>query len=94
MSTHDRPFAAKLLKDGTLDAAMVRYNVAHPGSGDRNLSALAGFEAGSDRLHRNRMDQTPAPSVQPERWHVLSIRALKSRRQRLPDGPKKPEGIR
>lgn len=29
ISTHDRPFAASLLRDGTLDAAMVRYNAAH-----------------------------------------------------------------
>jgi aryl-alcohol dehydrogenase-like predicted oxidoreductase len=32
MSTHDRPFAAQLLRDGTLDACMVRYNAAHRGA--------------------------------------------------------------
>jgi predicted aldo/keto reductase-like oxidoreductase len=29
ISTHDRRFAAELLREGTLDAAMVRYNAAH-----------------------------------------------------------------
>jgi predicted aldo/keto reductase-like oxidoreductase len=29
ISTHDRKFAAELLRDGVLDAAMVRYNAAH-----------------------------------------------------------------
>ncbi|MBS1857200.1 MAG: aldo/keto reductase [Acidobacteria bacterium] len=28
ISTHDRPFAAELLREGVLDAAMVRYNAA------------------------------------------------------------------
>jgi aryl-alcohol dehydrogenase-like predicted oxidoreductase len=32
ISTHDRRFAAELLRDGSLDAAMVRYNAAHRGA--------------------------------------------------------------
>ncbi len=32
ISTHDRKFAAELLRDGTLDAAMVRYNAGNRGA--------------------------------------------------------------
>ena len=32
ISTHDRPFAAELARDGTLDAVMIRYNAAARGA--------------------------------------------------------------
>ena len=32
ISTHDRKFAAELVREGTLDAMMIRYNAAHTGA--------------------------------------------------------------
>ena len=41
ISTHDRGLAAELVRDGTLDAVMIRYNAAHRGAESDFFPALA-----------------------------------------------------
>jgi len=46
MSTHDRGFAAELVREGTLDAMMIRYNAAHVGA-ETDIFPYVGEAAGN-----------------------------------------------
>jgi len=46
MSTHDRKFAAELVREGTLDAMMIRYNAAHVGA-ETDIFPYVGEAAGN-----------------------------------------------